>query len=75
MAVSPTLFNASKMPIGNHPMRCMLLNGLPFSKDERSTNVNSEQIMQVVVTERIRPRITEGASRDSVGEGRVVEER
>jgi len=56
-------------------MRCMLLNGLPFSKDERSTNVNSEQIMQVVVTERIRPRITEGASRDSVGEGRVVEER
>lgn len=75
MAVSPTLFTASSMPIGNHPMWCMLFIGLPVSTDESKTNVNIEQMMQEVVTERIRPRITDGASRERLGEGRVVEER
>lgn len=43
--------------------------------DVRNTKVDMEQIIQEMVTERIRPRITDGASRESVGEGRVVEER
>lgn len=56
-------------------MWCMLFNGPPFSTDESKTNVNMEQMMQDVVTERIRPRITDGASRERFGEGRVVDER
>lgn len=35
-------------------------------------SVVTEQMMHESVTDFMRPRMTEGASRDSVGEGRVV---
>lgn len=38
-------------------------------------SVEIELMMQEMVTDRIRPRMTEGASRDSVGDGLVVGER
>jgi hypothetical protein len=38
------------------------------------TKVETEHMMQERVTAEMRPRITEGASRQSCGEGRVVDE-
>ena len=46
----------------------------PFGTEERSRRVVMEQNMHDMVTDRIRARITEGASRESVAEGRVEEE-
>jgi hypothetical protein len=46
-----------------------------LTTEQRITKVVIEQIIQVVVTEAIRARMTEGASRERVGEGRVVLDR
>ena len=46
--------------------------GLPVSIAQSATNVETEHMIQDTVTDCIRPRMTEGASRDSCGEGRVV---
>lgn len=46
-----------------------------LTTEQRITKVVTEQSMQVVMTEAMRPFMTEGASREEVGEGRVVFER
>lgn len=51
-----------------------LKRGLPSSTDASTTKVVTEQRMQVIVTDCMRPRMTEGASLESVAEGRVVTE-
>lgn len=48
--------------------------GAPWSIDERMAKVVTEQMRHDIVTDRIRPRITDGASRESCGEGRVVDD-
>ena len=48
--------------------------GFPSSMEASMTNVVTEHTMQVAVTDCMRPRMTEGASRESVAEGRVVED-
>jgi len=55
-------------------MRWIDLIGLPLSADDKTTKVEIEQIRQETVTDRIRARMTEGASRESCEEGRVVDE-
>jgi hypothetical protein len=55
-------------------MRCTDFRGLPLPTDDNKTKVPKEQAMHDDVTNRMRPRMTEGASRESCGEGRVVEE-
>lgn len=78
IAVSRTVFAASTTPIGKYPNLCKTLSGLAvplLSKWERMPNVLKEHKMQAAMTDCNRPRITEGASRDRVAEGRVVEER
>lgn len=74
IAVKANAFAVSIKPMGKKPMRCKDFPGPPFSAEERKTKVMTEQMMHDTVTECIRPRITDGASRDSVIEGRVVEE-
>lgn len=50
--------------------------GLPLSTTvQRITKVVTEQMMHEVVTEVMRPLMTEGASRDNWAEGRVERER
>jgi hypothetical protein len=64
-------------PTGKYPIRWSDLSGVAqvsSSTAERTTNVVTEQIMQDIVTDCMRPRMTEGASRESCGDGRVVEE-
>lgn len=69
-----TLITSSK-PTGNKPIRCSDLSGLPLSTAERETKVMSEQMVVEMVTQRMRPLITDGASREMPSEGRVVGER
>jgi hypothetical protein len=63
------------MPIGYHPIAWKAAAKVPsLTIVQRITNVAIEHIVQEVVTEAMRPRITDGASRDRFAEGRVVEE-
>lgn len=45
---------------------------LSLSFADNTANVVNEHMMHDTVTDCIRPRITDGASRDSCGDGRVV---
>jgi len=66
----------SSTPTGNQPRLCNAWIGVPLlTTEQRITKVVTEQSMQVVMTEAMRPFMTEGASREEVGEGRVVFER
>jgi hypothetical protein len=56
-------------------MRCRDLRRLPLSTDDNKAKVPKEQTIHDAVTDRMRPRMTEGASRESCEEGRVVDER
>ncbi len=71
-AVSPTVFIVSIQPTGKYPMRWIVSKKDRSSWDDSTKKVDIEQRVVDMVTDRIRPRITEGASRDNVGEGRVV---
>jgi hypothetical protein len=55
-------------------MRCRDLRGLPLPTEDNKTKVPTELTIHDAVTNRMRPRMTEGASRESCGEGRVVGE-
>lgn len=46
-----------------------------MSTEDNKIKVPTEQTIHDAVTDRMRPRMTEGASRESWGEGRVVDER
>ena len=46
-----------------------------FARAEMTPIVKSEHMETDAVTKRMRARMTEGASRERVGDGRVVEER
>lgn len=75
MAVRATALTDSSRPAGNQPRLWRAWRGVPFSTaEQRRTKVKMLQIIQEVVTEAMRPLMTEGASRDSCAEGRVVRE-
>lgn len=65
--------------MGKYPISCRafkeLVTYVPFlSTEDKTTNVMVEHIMQLIVTDCVRPLMTEGASRDRLGEGRVVDD-
>ena len=78
-AVKPKVLIASKVPTGQTPIRCKVLESAalesPPSLLTRTMHVERAHSMQEVVTDLMRPRMTDGASRDSVGDGLVVAER
>jgi hypothetical protein len=78
IAVSKSARPLSTSPTGKYPKRCRAFRGLrtasPSSTAARTTNVVTEQMMHDTVTDAMRPRMTEGASRERLAEGRVVED-
>ena len=75
VAVNPRFRIASVAPTGQYPMECKDLRGLPPSTEDNRIKVPIEQTIHDDVTKRMRPRMTEGASRESCGDGRVVGEK
>ncbi len=61
--------------IGYHPNWCKIDNVSKWPRVERIYMVRTEHMATDALTKRIRARITEGASRLRVGDGRVVGER
>lgn len=71
MAHSASVLKLSVIPTGNKPILCSDLSALPFSREVKEKNVMRRHAVVEIVTERMRPFITEGASRERVAEGRV----
>src|SRR5205809_1506295 len=72
--VNATDLTVSVTPTGHQPRRWRASMGVRCPHEVMTRNVEVVVMMQDRVTARMRPRITEGASRESCGDGRVVEE-
>lgn len=74
-AVSRRDFAVSTRPTGQYPRACRASAGVAWPCEVKIRKVMTVQTTQVNETDAIRARITDGASRDKVGDGLVVGDR